>query len=57
MYREDAESSASEEASDNDEASVVESSDDEDEPAPAVRSYASLMQSFVAEAVPQAKCI
>ena len=55
MHREDAESPDSEEASDDEEASVVESSDEEDEPAPAVRSYASLMRSLVAEAVPHAK--
>ncbi|PVH85347.1 U3 small nucleolar RNA-associated protein 25 [Cadophora sp. DSE1049] len=51
----DAEKSDSEESSEDEEASDVELSDEEDESAPVVRSYASLMQSFAAEAGPQAK--
>ncbi|KAG4443466.1 rRNA-binding ribosome biosynthesis protein utp25 [Cadophora sp. M221] len=52
---EDAENSESEASSEEEEVSETESSDEEDEPAPVVRSYASLMQSFAAEAAPQAK--
>ncbi|KAH6713106.1 U3 small nucleolar RNA-associated protein 25 [Leptodontidium sp. MPI-SDFR-AT-0119] len=52
---EDAENSASEASSEEQEVSEAESSDEEDEPVPVVRSYASLMQSFAAEAAPQAK--
>ncbi|KAH7419916.1 U3 small nucleolar RNA-associated protein 25 [Cadophora sp. MPI-SDFR-AT-0126] len=52
---EDAENPEPNEPSEEEEASVAGSSDEEEELAPAVRSYASLMQSFVAEAGPQAK--
>ncbi|KAL2071587.1 hypothetical protein VTL71DRAFT_12822 [Oculimacula yallundae] len=52
---EDAENSDSEVSSEEEDVSEVESSDEEDEPAPVVRSYASLMQGFTTEAAPQAK--
>ncbi|KAK0109065.1 rRNA-binding ribosome biosynthesis protein utp25 [Cadophora gregata f. sp. sojae] len=52
---EDAEDSGPEGSSEEEEASDFDTSDEEEVPAPAAQSYASLMRSFVAEATPQAK--